>query len=248
MVPINWDGPAAELLSRPDGSTWTSKRSRRAEIFTLLTSAEGTVPLVQRTCEVAAALLGASGAGICLIGGAHHQVAVHATDLLVHDLADLQADLGQGPCLEAVRGGVPVLVADLQRHPHTGWPVYAEQALDRGVRALFSFPITVGHLQVGSLDLYRDAPGAPTAAELADVAVVLDITTAAAGAHRSRHLFDTGRSLSGKSGTPSRSAPGSSRRPRVDLDVTVDQVRAAHRRAGHTTPEHHPDRERPSVA
>ncbi|MGA5193186.1 GAF and ANTAR domain-containing protein [Streptomyces exfoliatus] len=56
--------------------------------------------------------------------------------------------------------GRPVLAADLTRGQDARrWPVFAQQAVALGVRALFSLPLGGSGLAIGSLDLYRDSPG-----------------------------------------------------------------------------------------
>jgi hypothetical protein len=70
-------------------------------------------------------------------------------------LEDLQFDLGEGPCVDAVGARRPVLEADLGGDGSRRWPAYA--AVYRGgARGVFAFPLQVGAACVGVLDVYQD--------------------------------------------------------------------------------------------
>jgi hypothetical protein len=87
---------------------------------------------------------------------------VCATDKVAARIEDLQFTLGEGPCIDAARSGVPVLVADLDDGDDISverWPAFLEAAAAAGVRSVFAFPLRVGATTVGVLDLYRDRPG-----------------------------------------------------------------------------------------
>ncbi|MEU7230325.1 GAF and ANTAR domain-containing protein [Streptomyces chrestomyceticus] len=83
----------------------------------------------------------------------------------------LQINLGEGPCVQALNQGSPVLADDLA-DPRTirQWPVYAQQAQAHHIRAAFALPVLSGPApaqQAGLvLTLYRDRPGPLSAAEL----------------------------------------------------------------------------------
>ncbi|MFI9024571.1 GAF and ANTAR domain-containing protein [Streptomyces sp. NPDC053560] len=73
----------------------------------------------------------------------------------------LQLDLGEGPCIESHAKRRVVLAEDLEadgtaRH----WPVFARQACEAGIRAVFAFPVLLHDQVVAVLSLYRATPGA----------------------------------------------------------------------------------------
>jgi diguanylate cyclase (GGDEF)-like protein len=86
----------------------------------------------------------------------------------------LQSELGEGPCLAAYQTGQAVSVPDLT--VENRFLSFTPQALDAGLRAVFTFPLRHDDLQLGALDLYRDSAGPLTddsmvaAQTLADVA------------------------------------------------------------------------------
>ena len=88
-------------------------------------------------------------------------VLVHATDSAARALEELQFTLGEGPGVDAVARRTRVLVDDLhdQARLDGHWPAFRSEAGRLGVRALFAFPIVVGSVALGSLDLYRRLPG-----------------------------------------------------------------------------------------
>ncbi len=206
-------------------------RDRQREVLALLTEGDPDVALVERVCAVSAALLGVSGAGMCLIGGAQHQVIVHGTDPLIEALEDLQVTLGQGPCLEAVRTGYPVLVADLQTPAVSPWPEYVEEATARGVRAVFAFPVHADGVLFGALDLYRMTAGPLDDAQLADAVDLAELAARSMAAQGTRDYFDG--SVSALDWlTAGQQATGTGPGRAVDLGITVGQALAPTPRGG----------------
>jgi len=114
-------------------------------------------------------MLNVTGAGISMMTEAGNRGVVCATDDVAAQIEDLQFTLGEGPCVEAVRSGVPVLVPNLDMPDDVAvdrWPAFMKGAGVAGVRAVFAFPLRIGAINVGALDLYRDRPGELTAAHL----------------------------------------------------------------------------------
>lgn len=90
-------------------------------------------------------------------------------------IEELQFSLSEGPCLDAFHDERPVLEPDLA-HPHdVRWMAFTQAALDAGVRAIFGFPISVGPVKLGALNLYRDAPGGLTNEQHGDCLILADI-------------------------------------------------------------------------
>ena len=128
-------------------------------------------------CNACLELLAVRGAGIVLIGDGEHPVTLAVSDELVGDLEELQFTLGEGPGVDAYRSRQPVSEPDLARLAGVRWPAFSAFAVDRGIRAAFAFPLQVGAIRIGSLDLFHDDPGALTAEVLADALVMTDVIT-----------------------------------------------------------------------
>lgn len=107
-------------------------------------------------------MLSVSGAGISMVTTAGNRGVVCATDDVSARIEDLQFTLGEGPCVDVAQFGAPVLVPDLNTPDDLAvdrWPAFIEGAGAAGVRAVFAFPLRIGAINVGVLDVYRAQPG-----------------------------------------------------------------------------------------
>src|SRR3954468_9369166 len=102
---------------------------------------------------------------------------VAASDGGALQLEELQFTLGEGPCVDASRTGRPVLSPDLAGTSSRSWPPFAAGADAAGLRAVFAFPLQVGGIRLGVLDLYRDTTGELSGEELADALSFADAAT-----------------------------------------------------------------------
>ena len=115
---------------------------------------------VLQLCVLAVDSLAVSGAGLSVSSGPGHHRKLAATDEVSDRVEDLQAMLGQGPCVDALATGAPVLADDLDDAAYQQrWPMFTPAASACGVRASFSVPLVVGELRLGAMDLYRSAAG-----------------------------------------------------------------------------------------
>jgi GAF domain-containing protein len=133
----------------------------------------------RRLCSVCAEVTSMSGAGIMLLSGDTPQGSVCTTDAVSALIEELQFVLGEGPCVDAHRQGVPIAEPDLA-HPQTPrWVEFARSAVAAGARAVFGFPVAVGDTYIGALNLYRDRPGPLTDDQHADALVAADVAARA---------------------------------------------------------------------
>jgi diguanylate cyclase (GGDEF)-like protein len=117
-----------------------------------------------------------SAAGVTLISPGLDPRYIAASNEAALRYEQLQTELGEGPCLAAYRTGEPVAVPDLS--DDLQFPKFSPRALEAGLVAVFTFPLHHGELQLGALDLYRDAPG-PLAPDLMRAAQTLADVAAA---------------------------------------------------------------------
>lgn len=142
-----------------------------------------------------------SGAGIMLMSGDVPRGSVCTTNEVSALLEQLQFELGEGPCLDAYRitgAGLevfpriadpldpsgyhqerPVLEPDLAAPVTRRWLAFTGPALEAGVRAVFGFPLNVGAVRLGALNLYCDRPGPLTDDQHADALAMADVTAQA---------------------------------------------------------------------
>ena len=149
--------------------------SRVEEILAALRETDsGSDELVQRLCLACAEALPVTGVGMALINEGGHSGAIGASDESAEFLEELQASLGEGPCLDASRSGRPVLQPDLAATAVTRWPAFGPAALEAGIAAVFALPLQVGDIRLGILDLYRETAGSLDPHELAEALAFAD--------------------------------------------------------------------------
>jgi GAF domain-containing protein len=99
-----------------------------------------------------------SGASVSTLGTPLGSETIAATDALAERLDELQFDLGEGPCWDALRTQRPVLEPNLTQRPASSWPAFSKAVQTEGVGALFAFPLLIGSVGLGAVDLYSTAP------------------------------------------------------------------------------------------
>jgi hypothetical protein len=131
----------------------------------------------RRICQLCVAALDVTGAGISMVTEAGNRGVVCATDETSAAIEQLQFTLGEGPCVDTISTYAPVLIGDLRDDPSlisARWPGFLAAAAAAGVRAVFAFPLTVGGVRLGAMDLYRDRPGELTASDLSVALLAAD--------------------------------------------------------------------------
>ena len=119
--------------------------------------------------------LGVTGAVISTLGDPLGSQTVCASDRVAARIDEIQIDLGEGPCWEAMRTRRPVLETDLHNAGGDRWPGAREALRQLEVGALFAFPLFVGQLSIGSVDLYSGTPGPLSPTGLEDGAVLASV-------------------------------------------------------------------------
>jgi len=120
--------------------------------------------------------LSVTGVGLAWMNSGLPGGLVAATDERARRIEELQFTLGEGPCTACAITGRPVLVDDLTVQGEL-WPRFTAGAVEAGVAAVFSFPLQLGGVTFGVLDLYRDTPGALPVADAAEAGAVATVGT-----------------------------------------------------------------------
>ena len=103
-----------------------------------------------------ATIEGCDLAGVFLVEGQGITTRAH-TSPLVAEVDALQHRSGEGPCLDALTGGVPYYANDLgQEHR---WSRFSPLAAAAGIRSVFAVPLSASG-SVGALNLYAHLPEA----------------------------------------------------------------------------------------
>ncbi|MGA5305893.1 GAF domain-containing protein [Nucisporomicrobium flavum] len=130
---------------------------RTGELASVLRAAGG-VAAVCAHCR--SSLDTISGVGLTMFTGTARRFVLSADGPLIDHVEDLQISLDQGPCLDSVHSREPVLVEDLAATEATvRWPAFSTQARQRGIAAMFAFPVFVGGTPVAVLDICRTSRG-----------------------------------------------------------------------------------------
>ena len=152
---------------------------RRLRILARLADS-GTPELTsKRLCAVCHEVTGVSGAGIMLMSGDVPRGSLCTTDAVSALIEQLQYALGEGPCVDAFHQDRPVLEPDLAQPVTLRWPAFTGPAIDAGVRAIFGFPLQVGAVRLGALNLYCDRPGPLSDEQHADALVAANVVAQA---------------------------------------------------------------------
>ena len=120
-----------------------------------------------------------SGAGIMPMSGDVPYGSLCSANEMSDLIEQLQYALGEGPCVDAYRQDYPVLEPDLAQPDTPRWLAFTPPAIAAGVRAVFGFPLQVGSVHLGALNLCRDRPGPLSDDQHADALVMAGIAAQA---------------------------------------------------------------------
>jgi hypothetical protein len=111
-----------------------------------------------RLFEPLLAALPVDGASVSTFGDILAAETISASDAQSLRLDELQFDLGEGPCWDALETAAPVLEPDIRERPNRSWPAFSEAILAEELGAVFAFPLILGPLRIGAIDLYTNRP------------------------------------------------------------------------------------------
>lgn len=111
-----------------------------------------------RICQVCVDLIDVHAASISLIydGANVGTLGVSSEPARTYD--EVQFTVGEGPCLDAVAHGVPLVVDDFDDHREVRWPVYGSVMLSHHIRGVLAMPVTAAGRYVGALELFLTHP------------------------------------------------------------------------------------------
>lgn len=132
-----------------------------------------------RLCTVCAKVTGVTGAGIMLMLDGELRGSVCSTDDVSALIERLQFELGEGPCVDACHLDRPVSEPDLASPRTPRWLAFTPPVVAAGARAVFGFPLQVGAVRLGALNLYSDRARELTDAQHADALLVASMVAQA---------------------------------------------------------------------
>jgi GAF domain-containing protein len=164
MVPVSVDSDAADpdaVRTDPERSAGQSDQHGLAELIRLLASAESIDGFLHELVVHAGQVTDHSCSITARTSADPHYFTVASTDHRTRQLDEQQyADEG-GPCLEALRTGLPVVVPDMRAE--TRWEPYPRHAAELGAASSMSYPLIIQGKSIGALNLYAFQPMTPEA-------------------------------------------------------------------------------------
>jgi GAF domain-containing protein len=127
-------------------------------------------------CAPFLSVIPVSGASVSFLASTTAQSTICASDQTAARLDELQFDLGEGPCWQAMRTRRPVLQPNIQSETFSAWPEFWRTISGGEVGAMFAFPLHVNSLEIGAVELYSSNPGPLTTTQVAHASALADIT------------------------------------------------------------------------
>lgn len=174
----------------PDGTARDRSSIALAEVFVALADSlvddYDVVDLMDRLVVASVELFDVAAAGLLLVDqrGGLQVVASSSQQARVLELFQLQSD--EGPCLDCIRGGSAVTVADLDADAER-WPRFAEQAAESGFTSVHAVPLRLRREVIGGLNLFGDQRTALSTHEQRLAQALADVATIAVLQQRSVH-------------------------------------------------------------
>jgi hypothetical protein len=148
------------------GANISDAEGLRTALAAAMAGAASALGAADLLCHACVDLLEVDGASVSLTHDGSTQGTFGSSGDISRRLDELQFTFGEGPCLDAVRQGRPILVADLDDPAEARWPAFTGALLRSGINAVFALPVTIASQQIGALDLFRRRPGLLTGAAL----------------------------------------------------------------------------------
>jgi transcriptional regulator with GAF, ATPase, and Fis domain len=116
----------------------------------------GTAGALRQVVDACEELFQVTGSGLLIADQDNQMRATAATNGQSRALEDVQAETGQGPCVDAFVNREIVTTDDLARESR--WPASRDTLVGHDVRAVLAVPVVLGGVTVGALDVYMDQP------------------------------------------------------------------------------------------
>ncbi len=116
-----------------------------------------------------------SGASVATIGDFLGSETLAASDEQAARLDEVQFDLGEGPCWDAMRTATPVFDPDVRGRRSSPWPAFTAAIRDEDIGAIFAFPLALGPLRFGAIDLYSIEPHKLDSAQMRQASAMAEV-------------------------------------------------------------------------
>jgi hypothetical protein len=127
-------------------------------------------------CDPFLLVVPVSGVAISVLATPAAQSTICSSDGTAAHLDELQFDLGEGPSWDALSSRSPSLHSDVQIDGQASWPAFASAVRGSDVHAMYAFPLMVGSLDIGAVDLYSSNAGPLSPGQVADASALAQLT------------------------------------------------------------------------
>jgi GAF domain-containing protein len=170
-APAPWPHYRLEGMGQPDQNVELPS-DVLAELARVVLADETMHSILDRIAQLAKRVIpGADEVSVTLVTSKGAATAAYTGDLAMQ-ADERQYGLDGGPCLDAGRGGVVLIIRDMRTEDR--WPDYAPEAAKSGVLSSLSVPLPIQEDVVGALNIYSRKPDA-----FGDEATALGVTFAA---------------------------------------------------------------------
>lgn len=143
----------------PSGVGHGALAEQLAEMARSLQAEDDTEKMLDQMVTAAVALIpGVDEASISVVIGRRDMTSQSPTGEMPRQVDAVQAEVGEGPCLDAVFEHQTVRVPDMANEPR--WPRFARRAVEAGALSMLAFQLYVERDNLGALNLYSRRPHA----------------------------------------------------------------------------------------
>jgi hypothetical protein len=101
-----------------------------------------------------------TGAAVSTLGDLLGNKTLTATDDRAARIDGVQFEVREGPCWDALDSGLAVAESAMAVHGANRWPRFAAGVRKEAVASIFAYPLAVGPLRLGAVDMYSRTPAA----------------------------------------------------------------------------------------
>lgn len=148
-----------------------------ADFARMVADEHGVEDILLRLGEACAQVVDVDGVGVLLLveSGSREPLAVATSSSRLGAAVErLEAELGEGPCSEAVQEEQQIVVPDLAQ-AHDRYPEFVPRALEAGARAIHALPMAARGRVFGAVDLISAVPREYTPEQLGRVQLLADV-------------------------------------------------------------------------
>jgi GAF domain-containing protein len=193
------------------------------------------VDLLDRLVVATAALFGVSAVSLMIDNQQGGLSVIAVSDEEARQLALLQTRENQGPCIDCIRGGTPVVIGNLREHMGV-WPHFVTEAIVAGFQSTAVLPLRLRDQIIGGLAIFDARPDGLSANDQELAQAMADIATIAIIQrqllHRSSQLTEQLQSALSSRIIIEQATGMLAERQSIPLDVAFQRMRRSARLTG----------------